>query len=309
MVSEIRVATVGVSDLERSVAFYADAFGYVAGGEAGLGGADIERAWRMPQGLTGRTVVMGPPGARSGLLRLACFDAPGQPIWGDHSRARDYGHYALNIRVADVHATMDRVRAAGGTVRSEPTHWTVTPELAAWDSQACDPDGVMLDVFQIEGEEGPLAGFDGTASELQTVAIRVSDAQAAAAFYGALGFQVMYDKLIEGMELFFRLPPGTAMRNVNMYMPGGTMNGRVEIAQYVGLPGRDQRDRAVPPNTGPLAVSLETGDLPATAGLLTAGGAARVCDPVEADLPPYGPATIQTFLGRDGELLELYQRR
>ncbi|TDC77224.1 hypothetical protein [Actinomadura sp. 7K507] len=121
-----------------------------------------------------------------------------------------------------------------------------TPELAAWDSLSYDPDGVVLDVFELEARDGsPLAEYDGAPSELQTVAI----------------------------------------------------------------PGRDQREHAVPPNTGLLSVSLETGDLAATAGVLAAHGAVAVCDPVELDVPPYGPAAVQTFLGRDGELLEFYRRR
>ncbi|TDC58653.1 hypothetical protein E1281_00665 [Actinomadura sp. KC345] len=310
MISELRVATVAVSDLERSVAFYRDVFGYVAGPEVAVGGPEIERAWRMPAGLTGRTVVLGPEGATTGLVRLVSFDAPGDRIWGDYSRAQDYGHYALNIRVDDVRATVHRLREAGGRAKSEPTRWTVTPELAAWDSLSYDPDGVILDVFELEARDGsPLAEYDGSPSELQTVAVHVGDARAAMGFYGALGFEPMYDQVIEGMEAFFRLPPGTSLHNINMYMPGGTMNGRVEIAQYVGFPGRDQRDRAVPPNTGLLSVSLETDDLPATAGLLAAHGAVPVCDPVELDVPPYGPAAVQTFLGRDGELLEFYRRR
>lgn len=309
MVSELRVATVAVCDLERSAAFYADVFGYVAGPEATLGGPEIERAWRMPPGLTGRTVVLGPRGATTGLVRLVSFDAPGERIWGDYSRAQDYGHYALNIRVDNVRATVRRLREAGGRAKSEPTRWTVTPDLAAWDSLSYDPDGVVLDVFELEARAGSsLAGHDGAPSELQTVAMHVSDAQAAKDFYGALGFEPMYDKVIEGMESFFRLPPGTSLHNINMYMPGGTMNGRVEIAQYVGFPGRVQSDHAVPPNIGLLSVSLETGDLAATADLLAAHGAVPACDPVELDLPPYGPAAVQTFLGRDGELLEFYGR-
>ncbi len=310
MISELRVATVAVADLDRSCAFYADTFGYARLGEGTVGGREAELAWRMPDGLTGRAVVMGPPGATTGLLRLVRFDAPGEPYWGDYSRPQDYGHYALNVRVPDIHSTIDRLRAAGGRSRSEPTHWTVTPDLSAWDSLSYDPEGVLLDVFQLEpGDGSPLADYDGRPSELQTVAIHVGDARRSAAFYAALGYEVLYDKLIENMESFFHLPSGTGLHNINLYVPGGSLNGRVELAQYVGFPGERQRDRAVPPNLGILSVSMETDDLKATADLLGGLGAEPVCDPVELDLPPYGPALVQTFFGLDGEVLEFYQCR
>ncbi|MGW5158204.1 VOC family protein [Nonomuraea wenchangensis] len=310
MISELRVATVAVADLERSCAFYAETFGYVRLGEGAVGGREVELAWRMPDSLTGRTVVMGPPGAGTGLLRLVQFDAAGEPYWGGYARPQDYGHYALNIRVPDIRTAIGRLRAAGGRAKSEPTHWTVTPELSAWDSLSYDPDGIVLDVFELEPAEGSaLAGYDGRPSELQTVAMHVSDARASASFYRALGFVELYDKLIENMESFFRLPEGTGLHNINLYVPGGTLNGRVELAQYVGFPGEQQRDRAVPPNLGILSVSLETDDLAATADLAGGLGAEPVCAPVEVDLPPYGPALVQTFFGLDGEILEFYQCR
>lgn len=311
MISELRAATVAVSDLERSRAFYAETFGYtVHGAETAVGGAEAERAWRMPRGLTGRTVVLGPEGAATGLVRLVSFDAPGERIWGDYSRAHDLGHYALNIRVGDLGQALDRLARTGGGVRSKPTHWTVTPELSAWDSLSFDPDGVVLDVFQLEPAPGTaFADYDGRSSELQTVAVHSADAPASAAFYEALGFVKLYDKVVEGMESFFQFPEGTGLHNINMYVPGDTMNGRVEIAQYVGLAGRSLRERAVPPNLGILSVSLETDDLAATAALLAERGAEPVCAPVGLDLPPHGPALVQPFFGPDGEVLEFYQRR
>ncbi len=315
VISEIRVATVAVADLERSCAFYADTFDYVRLGEGTVGGREAELAWQMPSGLTGYAVVMGPVSATTGLLRLVRFDAdqsvaPGEPYWGDYSRPQDYGHYALNIRVPDIRSAIGRLRAAGGRSKSEPTHWTVTPDLSAWDSLSYDPDGVVLDVFELEpGEGSALAGYDGRPSELQTVAMHVSDARASASFYRALGFAELYDKLIENMESFFRLPRGTGLHNINLYVPGSSLNGRVELAQYVGFPGEQQRDRAVPPSLGILSVSLETDDLQATADLVGRLGAEPVCDPVEVDLPPYGPALVQTFFGLDGEVLEFYQCR
>lgn len=310
MISEVRFVTVGVPDLERAQRFYQQVFDYVTHATATVTGPAYETLWQMPAGLTGEVAVLGPAGATSGLLRLVAFDRPGEPYWGDYSRAQDYGHYALNIRVPEIRAAISRIKDNGGRSRSEPTHWRVTPELAAWDSLSYDPDGVILDVFQLETAAGSLLDdYDGRCSALQTVAIHTSDARRSARFYAALGFRPWYDKLLERMEDFFKLPAGTALHNINMIMPDNPSTGRIEIAQYVGFPGSSQRDRAVPPNHGLLAASLETDDLGETEKLLDSIGTEPIGERVEVDLPGVGPAYARSYFGPDDEVLEFYQRR
>lgn len=310
MITEIRVATLGVRDLRRSRDFYAAAFGYVEHAAGTVGGPAFGQLWSMPEGMTGEVLVMGPEGATSGLVRLVQFDRPGELYWGDYSAKQDYGHYALNIRVPEIRAAMTAIRSNGGRAKSEPTHWTVTPQLSAWDSLSFDPDGIILDVFQLEPAPGSLlSDYDGRPSPLQTVAIHVSDARRSAMFYAALGFRPFYDKLLENMEGFFRIPEGTGLHNINMMKPEAPDVGRMEIAQYVGWPGRSQRDRAVPPALGILSASLETDDLAATEALLHSIGAEPAGERVEVDMPGLGTIAARAYYGPDDELLEFFQRR
>lgn len=310
MISEVRFVTVGVPDLERTQRFYEKVFDYVTHATGTVSGPAYEALWQMPAGMTAKVAVMGPAGATSGLLRLVAFDRPGEPYWGDYSNKQDYGHYALNIRVPDVRAAIARIRENGGRGKSEPTRWQVTPDLAAWDSLSFDPDGVILDVFQLEPAKGSLMDdYDGRCSALQTIAIHTSDARRSARFYAALGYRPWYDRVLEGMEGFFKLPEGTGLHNINMIIPDNPSIGRIEIAQYVGFPGKSQRDRAVPPNYGALSASMETDDLAETEKLLHAIGTEPVGDRVEVDLPGIGPAYARSYFGPDDEVLEFYQRR
>jgi len=308
MISEIRIATVAVSDLTRSRAFYENTFDYVCHGEGAIAGPALESLWNMPPGLEGHCAVLGPEGATTGLLRLVQFNQPGQQIWGDYSTPQNRGHYALNIRVPEIRAAMQRLQDNGGRAKSEPNYWTVSPDISAWDSLSYDPDGTVVDVFELEVAPGSLLDdYDGRCSALQTVAMHVADARQSARFYAALGFRPMYDKLIEGMEDFFKLPKGTALHNINLVMPGGANIGRIEIAQYVGWQGESLRDVATPPNLGILSLSMATDDLQATERLLYSIGAEALSNPVEASMPVLGTVKARTYYGPDGEVLEFYQ--
>ncbi len=196
----------------------------------------------------------------------------------------------------------------GGQAKSEPTYWTVTPELSAWDSLSHDPDDIIIDVFELEPAEGSLLShYDGLPSPLQTVAIHSSDARRSARFYAALGFRPMYNKVLKDMESFFKLPKGTDLHNINMMMPKKPDVGRLEIAQYVGWPGVSQRDKAVPPALGILSVSLETENLDATELLLASIGAESVGDRVQVELPGLGEIKARAYYGPDDELLEFFE--
>jgi catechol 2,3-dioxygenase-like lactoylglutathione lyase family enzyme len=309
MITEIRVATLSVRSLEASTAFWAGVFDYVEHDRGTATGPAFEQLWQLPAATSGEVVVMGPEGATSGLVRLVRFDQPGEPYWGDYSAMQDYGHYALNVRVPEIQAAIAAIRSHGGRSKSEPTHWTVTLDLSAWDSLSYDPDDTLLDVFQLEPGPGSVFNdYDGRPSPLQTVAIHSSDARRSAIFYAALGFRPLYDKLLVDMESFFHLPEGTSLHNINMMQPDAPEIGRLEIAQYVGWPGTSQRARAVAPALGILSASLETDDLTATEALLHAIGTEPVGERVEVQMPGPGAVAARSYFGPDDEVLEFFQR-
>jgi len=308
MVSEIKLVTVGVADLHRSVSFYRQGFGLV---ELDRGRATDENRrtlWRLPSGMGAEYAILGLAGRLSGMLRLLQCEAPGEPIWGDYARLQDLGHYALNFRVRDIQVAWPRLLAAGAREKSAPHYWRVNADIAAWDSMSYDPDGVLLDVFEVQGNISSTLGILTTdSSEVQTMAIHVADAGRSKAFYTGLGYEVLYDKVVEKMEGFFGLPRGVKLHNINLIRPGQFPNGRIEIVQYIGFPGESLREKAIPPNRGLLAISFETTDLTETMSRLENTGATRIAGPVEADYGFLGPVVAATFAGPDGETLEFFQ--
>jgi predicted lactoylglutathione lyase len=240
---------------------------------------------------------------------LIQFDKPGERIWGDYSSKQDLGHYAVNYRTEDINVLWPRLLKAGATPKSAPEFWQVNEELAAWDSMCFDPDGVILDIFKVEGKATEKMGtVPNDVSEVQTMAIHVADARRSQAFYQGIGYEVLYDKVVENMEEFFGVPKGTNLHNVNLFKPALSPNGRIEIAQYVGFLGKELRDKAAPPNVGILSISFETDDIDDTVKLVQSLGGQSIGGPIQLELAPFGEIQLATFFGPDGEVVEFFQR-
>jgi catechol 2,3-dioxygenase-like lactoylglutathione lyase family enzyme len=308
MFSEIKLVTLGVVDLDRSIAFYADAFGFEEISRTRVDQEALGDAWRIPAGVGGRFAVMGIPSLPSGMLRLVEWTPPGDQVWASPARIQDLGAYAVNFRVKEIKAAWNLLGQSGAREKSKPTYWQVEPGVAAWDSQCYDPDGTLLDVFQVVGDIertlGPfLPGRD--ASEVQTLAIHCADARRSEAFYHGLGFETLYDQVIDHLSDFLGLPKGTKLHNINLIMRGKRPNGRVELAQYVGLPGRSLKARTAAPGRGPLMMSLRVKDLSGASALVLTLGGKRI-GTARYNSPPFGDVSAATFFGPDDEVIELF---
>lgn len=309
MFSEIKLVTLGVLDLDRSIAFYADGFGFVEVSRTRVNHEALAEAWRIPAGVDGRYAIMGIPDLRSGMLRLVEWTPAGEHVWAKPARVQDLGPYAVNFRVKEIQAAWERLGQCGAREKSRPTYWEVEPGIAAWDSQVYDPDGTLLDVFQVVGEIertlGPFVpGHD--ASEIQTLAVHCADARRSQAFYEGLGFEPLYDRVIEHLATFFGLPQGTKVHNINLFRPGARPNGRVELAQYVGLPGRSLKARTAPPGLGPLMMSLQVTNLDAAAIRLKNLGGKPIAN-ARYNSPPFGDVLASTWFGPSDEVIEIFE--
>jgi len=235
---------------------------------------------------------------------------PGDLIWDAGAELAGDGFYAVNLRVSDLHALLPRLEREGVDIPGDPYFWEVSEEVAVWDSMSRDRDGVFLDLFAYQ-RGGELRGeLAGEVSVVQTIAIATHDVERCREFYGKLGFDVLFDLHLEGLEELLHVPPGISIHNVNMMKDGEIVPGRVECFRYHGEdlpPAYPLRDRAAPPRRGILAATLETVNLTASDLELQAAGAVPISDSVETDLPGYGPIRLRTYFGPDGECLEVIE--
>jgi catechol 2,3-dioxygenase-like lactoylglutathione lyase family enzyme len=309
--SEIQTVTLGVRSLTQTRAFYETAFGYRCVDESTVS-HDCAGFWGVPAGVGARTALLAraaPDGpVRRGMIRLLECTPAGEHAWGRYERYFDYGHYAVNIRVPDIRTSYDTMLEAGASSKSRPTRWEVEPGLEAWDSLSWDPDGTLIDVYTVSGRPDVFAPIQGLATEVETVAIHTSDARRSRDFYLRLGYSQFYDRLITDLSSFFHLPEHVALHNINLFKPERSPVGRIEIVQYVGLPGEPVGARARPPRLGILAIAFETQDVGAAQDRLRQLGSPEVGAVTEIELPGIG--RVRTFAADspDRERLEFHQR-
>ncbi len=310
MLSEAKIATLGVTDLDKACEFYASALEYHVK-ESGPISPDLAALWRFDPALTGRYAMIAADDSGIGRIRLLSFDAPGERLWNADNLYNGSGYYALNFRSRDALDTMKAVKAAGGSSGKEPSAWEVSEQVSVRDSINDDPDGIRLDVFSYDrgGElRGPL---NTEVSVLQTIAIATRDVERSAKFYLAQGYEVLFDKTLDFPELQELLGADKPVRihNVNLMKHGNIIPGRVEMFAYLDmdhLPDAPLRDKAVPPNIGILSASFASTDLDADLAHLQSLGGELVAR-ARVKLPGCGDCDVATLFGPDGELLEIYQ--
>ena len=142
-----------VSDLERSVAFYRDVFGFV---ETGRIEPDVEATSRILEIADAKlqAVYLERDGWRIELLYYA---SPGHTGSAQPRPLNQLGLTHLSFRVADLAGIAARAEAAGGRIREASRI-----ELAG-ESRALfvvDPDGTRIELIDAPGDPAALPGGD-----------------------------------------------------------------------------------------------------------------------------------------------------
>ena len=135
-----------VSDLERSVRFYRDAFGFEVVEEHAVG---TEFATLMElEAVKLRSCFLRRDGVSIELLH---FDEPGPTGEAVRRPMNRLGLTHLSVRVDDVDVTAEAVARAGGTVHAG-TRTTFGSGREGLDFVYCtDPDGVRVELMHLPG--------------------------------------------------------------------------------------------------------------------------------------------------------------
>jgi catechol 2,3-dioxygenase-like lactoylglutathione lyase family enzyme len=308
--SEVKMVTLGVRDLARSIAFYQAALGYSLQATGNISPAQATLL-RSATSNPGRYAVMAADDSGLGRIRLVSY-GPGPSLWNEQNVLTAVGYYALNFRVKDAKKMLHRVRDAGGKSSHEPQFWEVNESVAVWDSISTDPDGIRLDMFSYErgGElRGPLKT---DVSVLQTIALATKNMRRGVAFYQSIGFQTLFDRVLDfpGLQDLLGTDQPVRIHNVNLQKDGHIVPGRVEFFEYLDQPADVSENlhvQSCPPAIGILSMSFVCTDLEqALAGLSHSG--AKFCRRVAGQIAGFGVAQAALLNGPDGEAIELIER-
>jgi catechol 2,3-dioxygenase-like lactoylglutathione lyase family enzyme len=305
-VSEVTSVVVGVSNPDAAARLFEDALGFQRHRhDAFPTDSPASRLLGTTQAMT--SVLVGPPGESSGLVRLVGASGVGVRIWGDYSTPQDRGYYALNFVVSDVDAAWEQLVACGAHPRSRPKAWALWADLTVREAMFLGPDGVLLDVAEVSGA-GARRHNDpvrGRSSAICAVTSHVADPSRSRRFYESLGYALFFDQELRGLEELLHLPRGTVLRDVNLRVPGRPLLGRLELVAYVGLAGAARHGLAVPPNLGIHAATFRTRSLEdALAMIVAQGGSVLVREPA-CPFGELGKGRAARCSGPDGETLIL----
>lgn len=166
-----------VSDLERSRAFYREVFGFVEANDPGeLSGPEMDRTMELTGALVAAPMLALPGGPTIELLHFRSPEATGPR---EPRPFEPFGLHHLAFTVPDIDAAASRIASAGGRVLHDTLVTVTEADGAVRRMLYCtDPDGVRIQLLWFPGRG---AGFSHSG-------ICVSDVEASARYYEALGF-------------------------------------------------------------------------------------------------------------------------
>lgn len=263
MISAMKFATLGVSDLEQNLRLYRDVMGLRQERRYAVDPAQL-RAWRLPANTKAEAVELSCKGYPMGWLRLVQFTPAGTQRVRDDSgpgatdTGTDVGPKAIDFYVrAPISDSIAKLDRFGLVRRSDPVLHHVD-DVVSEELLFSGPDGVplLLMVGHVHPKTALRPGSpDGEFSEIATISIVSADPEASRRFYGtALGMQVQQETLTrpEDQQRVNELtgtPPGTRIHWM-IYTGGAEPSGKILLVHFFEHSGKRLKDRMRPGNLG-----------------------------------------------------------
>jgi catechol 2,3-dioxygenase-like lactoylglutathione lyase family enzyme len=293
-VGAMRLATVGVTDLDAALGLFRDAMGLEVESQGALSTA-LLTAWGLPADTEARYAELSCKGYAIGRLRLVEYQPSAtQKVRLDHGgedSGTDVGMKALDFYVADpITDSVARIEALGYQFRSPP----VKHQIAESISEEClftGPDGVpiLLMVGHRQAVTSLRPGSpDGPFSEVPTISVVAGDLQATRRFYGeGLGLETVtdaetpaeYRDLVDDLT---GVPHGTRIHFL-MYVEPGESSGKILLVHFFEQTGKRLEGRAGPGKLGFSLLTHDCDDLDALQSRLVELGARILVPPCAVD--------------------------
>ena len=316
----MRMATVGVSDLDDALLLFRDVMELKVERQGQLPGSLLS-AWGLGQGVSGRFAELSCKGYPVGWLRLVQY-TPGATEkvrldFGadDADTSTDVGPKALDFYVADPIAPyVEKIEKAGYTFRSPP----VMHQIGKTVSEEClfsGPDGVpvLIMVGHIHAVTSMHPGSpDGPFSEIPTISIIAGDLDETRKFYGeglgltAVGDNETGDEYRDKVNDLTGVPHGTRVHFL-LWADEGEASGKILCTHFFDRTGKRLTGRMKPGKLGFSLLTHDTDDLDALHNRLKGMGSEIVCPPcdISGDGDSYRMMLVK---GPNEEMFEITER-
>ena len=302
MVTPMRLATAGVSDLDAALKLFKGVMKLKLD-RRGKVPAGLLKAWKLPAKTKARFAELSCRGYKIGRLRLVEYSpTPKQKVRIDHGpgakdTATDVGPKALDFYVADpIMDSVSKIEAAGYKFRSPP----VKHQIATSVSEEClfsGPDGIpiLIMVGHVHAKTSMRTGSPhGPFSEIPTISVCAADLKRTRAFYaGVLGLKAVTDAETpdEYRDLVDRLtgvPQGTRVHFL-LYGKPPEASGKILLVHFFDRTGKRLKGRMKPGHLGFTLLTHDTREIDALHSRLKKFGASIVTPPttITGDGKPY----------------------
>src|SRR4051794_27974966 len=167
---------VNCSDLDRSRRFYTEGLGLTIGAHTAPEVAQAGTAFGLDRARWDASILLGPRGYDGGAIDLLQWHEP-TPTGAPPAGITETGFQRLGIRVPDLDAAIDRVRALDAAIWSEPFAHALNGGGEIRLVVVSDPDGTAIELIE------------GAAPSVSFVAITCRDLDRSRDFYVSLGFR------------------------------------------------------------------------------------------------------------------------
>ncbi len=275
----LNCAVISVDCLERSLTFYRDVIGLDVLGTGTVTEEGFADFWGVPARSRIETALLGIKGLPVGQVLLVSFAQCDRELIRRPSERTTRGFWNVNFYVADMKATVIRLRNDGFAFWSEPVSYVLSPAAGAATEVLFEgPDGVAINLVQPEGDPGTFTarikaevaahGWTRTGyTPVCTTAHCVHDIEAATRFYkDILGMSVVLDEKLSKPETnrFLCRPADAATHTV--FLSGGHFFGKISLNQPLNYSVPERVASAHAPNIGYIAQAFEVEGLDAAIG-------------------------------------------
>jgi catechol 2,3-dioxygenase-like lactoylglutathione lyase family enzyme len=317
MISAMKFATVGVSDLDYNLRLYRDVIGLKQERRYALD-RSVLTAWGLPLGTQAEAVELSCKGYPMGQLRLVKFSpASTQRVRFDSGVGAtdtgvDIGPKAIDFYVrAPISASIDKLEAFGLKRRSNPVLHQVD-DVMSEELLFSGPDGLPL--LLMVGHVHPPAALrpgspDGEFSEIATISIVAGGPAQSRRFYGdALGMEVQQETRTkpEDQDKVNELtgtPQGTRIHWL-IYTGAGEPSGKILLVHFFENSGKRLKGRMQPGNLGFSLLTHLTADVDAVTASVARHGFEVMTPPTTVQVAG-ASRRIALVRGPNEELLEL----